>query len=376
MTSIERPVNLSKTEALSLVSAFFPKEWRRLREEDVSVSRSQSGISNEVYFVSAGGRNQQEPDRVAIRKYNQEQEEDVDGLWTAFGQMCASHTEQIVMHVQLAHAGLGPKQYGVFAGGRIEQWVDCRQLTYTDAIDPVVSHDLAVTMARVHALQLPLRKPAYHFIDVLRQMYAGLQSHLSYFDDDEMLRPIAGHDYQSLMDWMAPLLSFRHNRMVFMNWDPHFGNLAVLNRPAAQQLKVMMFDFEVASYNIRGKDLGNFLISRSGFVPDVRTDRRIESNEEFFPFLQAYVDECDKLMPVVDRGGSDSLDHLMMEALLGGIVALLYYLFFQLKVNATDAGRNPVLQTYAAQVPVWFQGLIQCEQALRTRYPDLEKTFS
>ena len=369
---IERPVKMTRAEAISLIGSFLHKEWRQLKESDVSITRCQAGISNEVYFVTRATPSVQEPSKVVVRKCNDAQD-DPDGLWTGFGMMLADRTEQIVIQMELSRQALGPKQLGLMMDGRIEEWIDCRPLKHADAINPLIEQDIAISMARVHALDLPFKKPGFHFLDVLRFMYTDLEPHLHFFDDHEPeLRPAARYDYKDLFAFMDPLMSFAQHRMVLMNWDMHYGNMTVLNDPKPDQLKVMLFDFEVASYNIRGKDLGNFLLSRSGFVASDRGDKQLQSNEEFYPFLRAYLDESAKLFADIDRNGKDSLDHVMIEALLGGIVALLYYLFFQLKVNSVDRGKTPVLQTYASAAPGYFDGILACRHALETRFQDLQ----
>jgi hypothetical protein len=284
---IVRPVNLSPAAALELVTQFLPLEWSRLKESDIRVSRSELGISNEVYFVErVAGNGIREPNKVVIRKYA-EHAEDKDGVWTGFVTMCASHQDQAVTHMQLAHESLGAKQYGLFAGGRIEEWIDCRHLTYEDACKPVIEEDIATQLARIHALDLPFRKPAFSYMHVLRTMFEDFSHLIPRIEEqgNESLTQIAKYDYPSLLNWMEPMMKLgSKQRMVFTNWDPHFGNIAVLNNPSAGGPKTMIFDFEAASYNMRGKDLCLFLLTRSGFHPHVRPDRKLESNAKFFPF--------------------------------------------------------------------------------------------
>ena len=375
MTVVVRPVNMSAQEAIQLVKRFLP-EWCHLTPTDVSVKRSQAGISNEVYFVKvtddrtiADGV----PRNLVVRKYDPDRRHDAHGIFLGLQAMTATHTEQLLVQTSLAHMSLGPKQIGLTPNARIEEWIDCRPMTYADARDPVLERDIAISMARVHALRLPFKRPSYHFLDILKDMYAGLQPHLSFFEEEgsnAVVRSIARYDFKALLHALQPLLSPHLHRTVLINWDMHTGNMAVLNGVASDdQLKVMLFDFELTGYNMRGKDLGNFLLSRSGYAPYVREDRQIESNEQFFPFLRAYLHECERLFPDMDRDGRDSLDHLMRESLLGSVVCCLYYLFFQMKINAVDRGRNPVLKTYAHRVPFDFECLMQSLQALSSRYP-------
>ena len=384
----DHPVALSKAEAIRLVGQFFSKEWKNLKEEDISISRCQTGVNNEVYFVSRVAENGiTEPNKVVIRKYSSvggseeikkemEKEMAKDGGHMDFK---APVVEQIVIQMELADRGLGPQLYGIFDGGRIEELIDCRKITFAEARDPVLEADIAVNMARIHATRLPLRKPNYLFIDILRHIHGMLRGGLPYYQSlgNELLLSIVTHDYPSEFQKLEPLLSFRHNRMVLMNWDPHLDNIAVLNHPRDGQLKTMIFDYEMAGYNTRGKDLGLFLISRSGFFPIATEDQKLESNEQFFPFLRAYQQEVVKEFAGedIDVNGIDSLDHLMAESLIGGMVSCLKFLLLISGLSGKMSGKGEFVEKAMKLIPSLFRGFIQCRDALAQRYPQLELLF-
>ena len=290
--------------------------------------------------------------------------------------MCLDETSQLVTQVELAHRNLGPKQYGIFKGGRIEEFLDCRSIEYSDSVDPEIEADIAKNFARLHAIDdLPFKRPAFEYGSVVRAMHADLLNLMSRFEDmeNQALVRVARHDYAPLVALIDPLLDLEsRNRMTFTNWDPHFGNIVIMNNRTEGQLRALILDFEAASYNARGKDLGLFLVSRSGFHPKPRPERRLETKQEFSRFLQAYQSESASLVADFDVSGRDSLDQLYLESLVGGIVSILIFIFFQLKIIAlrVDEG-NPVLRTYSLGVPLWLEAVLQCESALRSGFPDL-----
>ena len=371
----DRPTNLSKSEALRLMSRFFAKEWKELKEEDISISRCQTGVNNEVYFVSRVAETGiTEPNKVVIRKYNsmgREKERGDEDEWKkkAIAGMRATQIEQIIILKELARRGLGPQLLGIIDDGRIEEFIDCHKISFTEAHE--LEADIAVNMARIHATRVPLRKPSCLFGPVLREIHAEMMQEeiISYFQelgDETLISILVQHDYEPDFDMMDPFLDFDRNRMVLMNWDPHLDNIAVLNHPVRDgQLKTMIFDFEVAGYNMRGKDLGLFLVSRSGYFPICREDRRLESKDEFSPFLLAYQQEVVKeLQEEADADGIDSLDHLMVESLIGGMVSCLFFMHFIANASAKKKGEGDFVQTAMQFIPSLFQGFMACKEAL------------
>ena len=261
----QRPNHLSRREALQLISGFFPKEWRQISESDIHVDRAQVGLNNEIYFVSREASNApMEPSKLVIRKFSSiaRDLDAEDGKKQAAG-MWISAIEETVVCMEMAKRGLGPQLYGIFEGGRIEEFIDCHNITHAEACQPDIEQDIAINLARMHSSRLPLKKPAYRFIDALRSIHRDAMEQRSFYQSmgDETLMKVVQHDYESEFKLMEPLLDLKHNRMVFMHWDSHFGNIVVRNKLQQGQSKTMILDYEIAGYNMRGKGLGN--------IPDI-----------------------------------------------------------------------------------------------------------
>ena len=368
-----RPNDLSKSEALATISQFLTQEWNKLQEEDIIVTRAQSGVNNDVYFVSRVTENGiKEPNKLVFRKYNSISSGlDAPGQKPSGG-MRATPVEQIIMMTAIADRGLGPRIYGVFDEGRIEEFVDCRMITLQDARDPLIEADIAKNLARIHATFVPLPKPAYRFTNALGIVLQDVEANINFFEalGDEALLKVVKHDFRSDLDMLEKLMNASDSRIVLMNWDPHLDNIAIRNNPAPDQLKTIIFDFENASCNVRDKDLGLFLISRSGYFPPpfLRQDRRLESNEEFSSFLRAYQREIEQEFDDVDINGKDSIDNLMIQSLTGGMISCLCFLFLIARVVGMrkDPGTaSPVLQAL-------LEGFMECKSALKQRFPSVK----
>ena len=368
----ERAIGLTNSEALDIVAQFLTKEWRHLKPEDISISRCQTGVNNEVYFLTRKTKGIEEPDRLVIRKYatiegSQDEGEDRPKELKRIGsQMRATIVEQVIIMMELADQGLGPHILGVYESGRIEEFIDCHKVSFEECRDPILESDIAINLGRIHAIKVPMRKPNYDFVNILKLLHQELVNNIPFYEgfgNDELLN-VVKYDFGSDLDRLEPLFSFEHNRMVFMNWDPHLDNICVRNNPEEGQLKTVIFDYEIAGYNIRGKDLGLFIVSRCGFFPISRDDRRLESKEEAKRFLESYQSEYGKQFQDFDPEGKDSIDHLWIESLLGGVASCLCFLFFISNMTAAKKGEGPVVQSLSKFIPSLFHGFTECLKLL------------
>ncbi|XP_017694326.1 PREDICTED: choline/ethanolamine kinase-like [Lepidothrix coronata] len=82
------------------------------------------------------------------------------GLGFSFGvpQGVDSLVLESVMFAILAERALGPRLYGVFPQGRLEQYIPSRRLRTEDLRDPGVSGEIAVKMSRFHGMVMPFNK--------------------------------------------------------------------------------------------------------------------------------------------------------------------------------------------------------------------------
>src|SRR5438105_15736898 len=110
------PILLTPEEAVSIISQFFPKEWPSVSPRDITVDRIKMGTNNAVYIVSTNRDIKKEPSRMVIRKYGEVH-------YPTYKAVLGSNTlaEDLTVCVQLASQGIGPKIYGIFEGGRIEE---------------------------------------------------------------------------------------------------------------------------------------------------------------------------------------------------------------------------------------------------------------
>ncbi|NXV57988.1 CHKB kinase, partial [Molothrus ater] len=118
---------------------------------------------------------------------------------------------------------LGPRLFGVFPQGRLEQYLPSRRLRTEELRDPRVSAEIAVTMARFHGMAMPFNKEP-------KWLFGTME---------------------------GDLLEATPSPVVFCHNDVQEGNILLLAGHEASSDRLMLIDFEYSSYNYRGFDLGN-----------------------------------------------------------------------------------------------------------------------
>ena len=286
-------------------------------------------------------------------------------------------TEELILVCELGRRNLAPKLFGFFDGGRIEEFIDCHQMTILETNAPDIQMDMAKTLARFHAVDnIPFRKPGYDLCQVLRNHYHGAAESIKkvlVLKDLEPVHDVMKYDWESEIRWLAPLMKINRHRMVLMHWDCHVQNIGVKNQKNGE-LATVLFDYEFASYNMRGKDIGMFLISKRDFIGS-NTSLIPETKIEFPPlqdcelFISEYMKECKTLFHDWNENFIDSFDHIMMEAMIGVMVSCIFYMFartntFQefLKISSCDFFIGAIKRLNAC--------FFACKKRFKSDYPD------
>lgn len=164
-----------------------------------------------------------------------------------------------VMFAILAERELGPKLYGIFPQGRLEQYVPSRKLDTCELSDPSISAEVAEKMAKFHGMRMPFNKePKWLFgtmdkyLSQVMRLNFTRESHLRRFNC------LLSYNLPQEMDKLKSLLESTHSPVVFCHNDCQEGNVLLLKgRQSSDKQKLMLIDFEYSSYNYRGFDIGN-----------------------------------------------------------------------------------------------------------------------
>ena len=340
-----------------------------------------------MYIVS-NSKTKNEPRKVVVRMYGGnhigEQRDSLKPLTVQ---------EELVLVCELGRRNLAPKLYGFWNEGRIEEFIDSHQMSEEESNTPDIETDLAKNLARFHAVDnVPLAKPTYDFGTVLRNHYRGAASEIAKILANDQLfsiHSIMKHDWEKEIDWLEPLIDIKRHRMVLMHWDTHLQNIGVRNSTNGHKpidgnnndnelLKTFLYDYEFSCYNMRGKDIGLFLVSKVGLIGT--NDLKLPTAPAVFPelkdckhFFTEYMKECRVLFDDWDESVKDSLDHIIMESILGVMVSCICYIFVAVNTHETFVQLNSQ----------WFEGILNrmndcfhsCKKKLQESYPDYEKTL-
>uniref|UniRef100_A0A3P8S2M5 Ethanolamine kinase n=1 Tax=Amphiprion percula TaxID=161767 RepID=A0A3P8S2M5_AMPPE len=158
-----------------------------------------------------------------------------------------------VMFAILAERTLGPKLYGIFPEGRLEQYLPSK------LSNPDISAEIATKLARFHEMVMPFNKEP-------KWLFATIDKYMDQVMKISFTREAHVKKYKKLMKFNLPaeleslraLLAATPSPVVFCHNDVQEGNILMLEDTDHNTTdRLMLIDFEYSSYNYRGFDFGN-----------------------------------------------------------------------------------------------------------------------
>ena len=245
-----------------------------------------------------------------------------------------------IIAYEMGRRGLGPKVYGLFNGGSVEEYIDSHMLTYEESADPAISKDIACELAAIHSIQgLPLKMTAMEEnVAKQRQWIKMIPEKGSIWREHEAMKNyenididfMMNFDYGGNTDWLLAIFDQVSMRKNFILNDMNFLNCLVRNAVKDGQSRVVLIDYDVAYFGYRGIDLGGHFFARR-FRGDAKD--KIVPGSVFFTmeqkrnFLHNYQQEIQRLnvWNDFDERGIDSIDNLYLECLVGQCVNILFF---------------------------------------------------
>uniref|UniRef100_A0A8C0IUH7 Ethanolamine kinase n=1 Tax=Chelonoidis abingdonii TaxID=106734 RepID=A0A8C0IUH7_CHEAB len=232
----EEPDSRTRRKAYLWCKEFLPGAWRGLREEQLRISPIRGGLSNMLFQCSLPDTMEtvaDEPRKVLLRLYG------------AILQMVKAMVLESVMFAILAERNLGPKLYGIFPQGRLEEFIPSRKLDTEELGLPDISAEIAEKMARFHGMKMPFNKEPKWLFGTMEKYLHQKRFCLSFFIGPLLL------SFRSMLEATSSPVVFCHN-------DCQEGNVLLLEgREDSEKQKLMLIDFEYSSYNYRGFDIAN-----------------------------------------------------------------------------------------------------------------------
>ncbi|XP_039617443.1 choline/ethanolamine kinase [Polypterus senegalus] len=240
----------TRSRAYTWCKEFLAGSWKLISENDFEIDIVSGGLSNLLYVcslpehvLSVGD----EPRQVLLRIYGAILQ-DVDSI-----------VLESVMFAILAERALGPRLYGVFPQGRLEQYIPSRRLMTHELSIPEISAEIAEKMSRFHGMVMPFNKePKWLFRTIERYMKQIMTLKFTREAHIKKFNKLMKYNLQDEMKILRAMLEATPSPVVFCHNDVQEGNILMLaNQDVSSSEKLMLIDFEYSSYNYRGFDIGN-----------------------------------------------------------------------------------------------------------------------
>uniref|UniRef100_A0A667XKM3 Ethanolamine kinase n=1 Tax=Myripristis murdjan TaxID=586833 RepID=A0A667XKM3_9TELE len=248
----------TKARAFAWCRDFLSGSWKTIPEADFQISIVSGGLSNLLFMCSLPDHVHsmgEEPRMVLLRVYG------------AILQVCLNNEMlgvdslvlESVMFAILAERTLGPKLYGIFPEGRLEQYLPNTRMRTDQLSDASISAEIAVKLARFHTMVMPFNKePKWLFgtidkyMDQVMKLKFTRETHVKKYNNLMKL------DLPAELESLRALLAATPSPVVFCHNDVQEGNILMLeDREDTSPERLMLIDFEYSSYNYRGFDFGN-----------------------------------------------------------------------------------------------------------------------
>ena len=165
---------------------------------------------------------------------------------------------ETVVFTMLAERNLGPRLFGVFPGGRLEEFIPGHPLTTVEMRSPDFSSQIARNVALVHSLEVPVSKEPTWLADTMRSYLHRLTINPEKVPQEERehAAALANWDVRQEVDWLLGFLKTVDSPVVFSHNDINTGNILVREDPSSWD-PVVFIDYEFAAYNYRAFDIAN-----------------------------------------------------------------------------------------------------------------------
>ena len=234
--------DMSKAEAIKILSDHLSGSWDNLTEGDLDLSVLQGGFVNRLFICEnkklTANPSKSEPSKVILRllggkmmdnKYSDE------NIFETHGEVVES-----LNYVLMSQANLGPKIYGVFSGGRIEEFIPSRIPTDADLMNPKITGAIARKLAGIHNMSPPIvKKPKDVFGIIEKIRRDDLSDFMEKIRTAEVLQELEAaavktwleFDLPRFLDWMVVTFPTVRTRVVFSHNDPSRGNWLIRQVP-------------------------------------------------------------------------------------------------------------------------------------------------
>ncbi|RWS05450.1 choline kinase alpha-like isoform X3 [Dinothrombium tinctorium] len=303
-----------------LCSDFLSGEWSEIKSSDIEITPIEVGKSNRVFAVSlrkSVRKARSKPSKVLLRFYGNE----FTGEGNRYKIM--SEVAEAAVFCSLAERNLGPKLYGIFEGGRIEEFIESRNMTNEEILEPRTLQLLAAKIAQIHCMKMPVSKKQVDLLAAFKKNFEIMCANgvdISHFNEEQknIYRLMSRANLKAEEDFILKLYTNTKQRFTFCHNDLNSTNFLIkCDKSEHAEKSIVIIDFEYCCWNFRGFDLGKFF----GEQMIALNTREEETNccatdEQIRLFVRSYLNEL-KLIDEEFDEEIDNEDNLMLEIEIG-----------------------------------------------------------
>ncbi len=349
LVSVALPDNKEPTKTMvrDIVATFLTKEWPFVDPETLTTSYH-------ALFANRHCRVERpkptigiptEPLRVFI-KFHKGTGVDME----TFKHLVPSKQEEALFCYEYGRSGLGAKVYGFFKTqdgtlGRVDEFLDARDMEPGDVENAVIRADVARGLAMFHAMETSLAKKA------VEPIHEAIMNGLKKYHKMDKLKALGkeggvrmdnliDYDFAARLKKVVDKLESVGGKAGWCIHDVQFMNLLVKNDPKEGESKIVLVDFEFVMRNYRAFDIGGHFMQKMFKWFDEESkiaDCRKYTEEERRHFCEEYARQWNKLTRDSDTG-----DQVFVESEYGYMLAIAFDVHNMLYFMAEEDDKDPL----------------------------------
>jgi choline kinase len=326
--ALPRDGPLTKTAIKDIVGIFVTNEWRSVDPETLVVKKNAG--ANQNYTIErpkTEGDADPGPCKVFLKFHGE-----LDRVIEVFKHLIPSKHEEAQLCHDYGRSGLGAKVYGFFQTkdgtlGRVDEFLDARNLEPEDVEDAGIRAAVARGHATFHAMKMQLEeKPVQVYYDVITKQLEKYHkmAKLKKLANEKgvSMDDLIDYDFASKIRRVTDRLESIGGKKGWCIHDVSFMNVMVKNNPKQGESKIVLIDFEFVFRNYRAFDVGgHFMQKVFKWVDEVgkKASCKPYTEEEKRHFCEEYVEQWNQ-----ETGDLDTGEQVFRESELGYLLAITF----------------------------------------------------
>jgi choline kinase len=337
----------TKKDVRDIIGSFLTEEWPSVDPESLTMSYHASFVNAHcpVERPKPATGTSAEPLKVFI-KFHNGTGSDIE----TFKHLVPSKHEEALFCYEYGRSGLGAKVYGFFKTqdgtlGRIDEFLDARNMEPRDVENTAIRADVAKALAEFHVLKMPLEKKAVEpyyeaIINGLKKYHEMGKLKVLGQEGGVNVDDLVNYDFGTRLRKVVDKLDSIGGKTGWCIHDVQFMNVMVKNDPKEGESRVALIDFEFVMQNYRAFDIGGHFMQKmfKWFDEESRiASCRKYTDEEKRHFCEEYAKQWNRL-----TGDSDTGDQLFLESEYGYMLAITFDIHNMLCFMSEEDDKDPL----------------------------------